>query len=178
MYAPPRRLLVALPLAAVLVGPAACLQPAGFATFRPKDAKLAVGCSEKRGRAPAKVLVDVSFRGLAGGKPTEMVVEIAGDDPIMAEAYLPVDLGEDELAAYAGTYYSEELDAKYDFRVDEGELVARGPDREEVTLSSVMQDLFSVTGAALVFSRDEEHGVTGFTLDAGRVKNLVFEKMY
>ena len=122
--------------------------------------------------------VDVSFRSARDGRPVEMVVDIEGQDPVLFEFYVPAKLGEDGLAAYAGTYYSDELDAKYELLVKNGKLVARGPDYGEMQLDAVMEDLFTARGATLEFSRDAEHGVVDLTLDVGRARNIIFERMY
>ena len=124
------------------------------------------------------VVVDVRFHGTPDDESREMSVVVGDDDPVVSVSYEPVNLGEDELTALAGTYYSDELDTTYELHVREGRLVARGRDRQEIELTVVMRDLFTVPGASLEFSRDKEHGIVGFTLDAGRVRNLVFERLY
>jgi len=92
---------------------------------------------------------------------------IGGDDgPPLSEA---------ELGAYAGTFYSAELDAAYEMSIEDGVLVVTLRDTPDMRLRPTGDDEFR--GRWLFrFQRDESGVVTGFTVDAGRVTNIRFER--
>ncbi len=126
------------------------------------------------------VAVAVSFPEPRAGEVRKMLVQVAGEDPSVFEAYDPFTPSAAQLAAYAGSYHSAELAADHELIVRGERLVARGPDGGEVPLAPVLVDLFSVAGpgpgVTLRFERDGGGAVRGFTLDAGRVLGLRFER--
>lgn len=84
-----------------------------------------------------------------------------------------------ELAAYAGTYVSDELQTTYTLRVDGGRLLLQRRIGEPVALRPTVRDAFLTTGGGLgsvglVFHRDSSGAVTGFSIQAGRVRNIGF----
>jgi hypothetical protein len=80
-----------------------------------------------------------------------------------------------DLAAFAGTYFSPELETTYSFRVDKGKLslLRRREPPAELTPSS--PDVFRARGLQFSFTRDKGKP-NGFTVDAGRTKNLRFDR--
>jgi CubicO group peptidase (beta-lactamase class C family) len=79
---------------------------------------------------------------------------------------------------YAGTFYSEELDATFI-------VSARGDDllmqRETDAAPIVMQmhgpaDQFTFRGYTVKFTRDASASIAGFTVDAGRVRGITFQR--
>jgi CubicO group peptidase (beta-lactamase class C family) len=119
--------------------------------------------------------VEVAFRRAGTGRATEMVVTIAGRDPVVMTAYEPVDATVAFLSGYAGRYHCEELSVDYEVAVIDGQLTARGPDGEVSTLTPGIKDVFTVDGAVAIFSRQGER-VDGFVLDSGRVRGLKFDR--
>jgi CubicO group peptidase (beta-lactamase class C family) len=95
-------------------------------------------------------------------------------------------LAEEQLPEYLGDYSSAELQVTYRLEAAEGKLkLTMGrPSGAFSGLGSAPQeyllaagtDEFAIgdTGIAIHFRRDAEHRVTGFTLDAGRTRGLVF----
>ncbi len=81
-----------------------------------------------------------------------------------------------DLQAYAGTYFSSELNADYSLESKEGKLLLkvgkRSPEpvtvREDASASSEL--------GRFQFEKDSEGNVIGFVLQAGRVKNLRFQR--
>jgi CubicO group peptidase (beta-lactamase class C family) len=114
------------------------------------------------------VKVQVSFD--VGAKL--MTVAVEGQEPSRLEKFKRSTPASAELAAYAGSYYSKELDYTQVLTVRDSaiDLVRRtGPE----TLKPLTQDvLVSEEGVALVFSRNGEGAVTGFVVQAGRVRNI------
>ncbi len=74
-----------------------------------------------------------------------------------------------DLAQYAGTFYSEELDATYTIAVRDGRLTVtrRGPESTPVTPSA--PDEFRLGGMTLRFLRDAQRRVVAMAVDAGRI---------
>jgi len=85
--------------------------------------------------------------------------------------------GADELAAYAGRYYSPELDVRYALALDQGRLMFRPPNQAPRELTAMFGETFENPDyGAFEFRRDAAGRVTGFTLQAGRVRNLAFSR--
>ena len=81
-----------------------------------------------------------------------------------------------ELGAYAGSYYSAELDVTHAVYVEDGILRLGEPDGPSMELEPREPGVFNRgAGTTFMFDRDGE-AVTGFTLDAGRVRGLRFER--
>lgn len=81
------------------------------------------------------------------------------------------------LAAYAGTYYSPELDIEYQIGVDQDQLnfVLKGEHPQELT--PVLDGMYENTNwGVFEFERNPEGQVDGFLLHSGRVRNLAFQR--
>lgn len=121
----------------------------------------------------APVEMRVRFQPAAEGRPASLVWSQAGSEPITAEKLAIVTPTAEELAAFTGTYFSEELQATFRFTVEEGALTMHRRSAEPTPLRPLARDEFTA-GPSLRFVRDASGAVTGFTLDAGRVRNLRF----
>ncbi len=88
----------------------------------------------------------------------------------------PVTLSIVEMEAFAGDFYSQELDFSYSLQVREGslQLELRGNWMELIPYTD---DRFGWGRRTLKFLREESGVVSGFTLDAGAVRNLEFLKV-
>jgi CubicO group peptidase (beta-lactamase class C family) len=85
-----------------------------------------------------------------------------------------------QLAAYAGDYFSPELEAVYRLVVVGDSLVARHVRHGSIVLEPVEADVF--TGGRwyfrrVAFSRDGENRVDGFRVTGGRVRDLRFVRL-
>jgi CubicO group peptidase (beta-lactamase class C family) len=90
------------------------------------------------------------------------------------EPFVPTDA---ELKEYAGSYYSDELDTRYDLELRAGSLRIRGGHSEDATLAPLMKDIFAAGGQARVmFLRDGQGAISGFLVSTNRVLNLRFSK--
>jgi len=83
------------------------------------------------------------------------------------------EMGQGELAELAGAYYSVELDATYEI-VMANRLSMTSPNGADTQLTQAGIDEFATSGWKLVFDRDAAGVVTGFTMNAGRVRKLRF----
>jgi hypothetical protein len=81
----------------------------------------------------------------------------------------------EQLADYAGDYYSDEIDTVYHVRVENGELVAKYRPAMRLRLQPAFADGFEGDGNVFRFTRDGSSGrVDGFRVNAGRVLHLKF----
>lgn len=80
-----------------------------------------------------------------------------------------------ELSVFAGTYYSPELETTYTLRVDNGKLVVIRRREATVELVPASPDSFRARGIQFAFTR-EKGKPNAFTVDAGRTKNLRFDR--
>jgi CubicO group peptidase (beta-lactamase class C family) len=95
-------------------------------------------------------------------------------------------LGPEKSGAYSGNFRSDELLATYKLGVEDGKLVLesiRSGDglihsSQRLLLRPVGQDTFDVDeeGMEFVFDHDAKGAVSGFHLDAGRTKGLIFSR--
>ena len=90
----------------------------------------------------------------------------------------------DELTAFAGDYYSDELDVTYHVRAAGDRLVLSWRNTPEVPLSPTTRDSFTsareieqvAPGMELHFRRDAAGRPAGFTIEAGRVQHIRFAR--
>ncbi|HST63367.1 MAG TPA: serine hydrolase, partial [Longimicrobium sp.] len=109
-------------------------------------------------------------------EPGRLVWTQVGGEPQAFEKLALVTPTPEELAAYAGRYFSEELQATYTLAVENGTLTVHRRGGDPTPLRPLVRDEFSA-GPTLRFVRDASGALTGFMLDAGRVRNLRFERV-
>jgi CubicO group peptidase (beta-lactamase class C family) len=80
------------------------------------------------------------------------------------------------LAAYAGSYHSEEVGATYRIEASDGTLVMHRPTHGPIPLQHVSGDTFRGDGLVLEFLRQGRRAVA-FTVEAGRVRNIRFDRV-
>jgi hypothetical protein len=110
--------------------------------------------------------------------PGEMHVLVPGDKPAVFQKVEPFAPAPAELAAYAGTFYSEELDMTFKLSVEGGRLVLRTRRQHEtVPLDPIFADAFRFPGGGplLRFTRTGKD-VTGFSMGNTRARNLGFTR--
>jgi hypothetical protein len=80
--------------------------------------------------------------------------------------------------AYAGTFYSDELDATFTVTARGDELLMqRENDPEPIVMRmDGPPDHFGFRSYTVTFVRDQAKAVTGFTIDAGRVRGILFQR--
>ncbi len=94
--------------------------------------------------------------------------------PAAPKPQQPVTLTAEQLAEYAGAYYSEELDATYRIVFEDGKLLVKVRNGPRGNLSSQAKDEFRMFGATFSFTRNDQRQITGFALSGGRVKGIQF----
>ncbi len=123
---------------------------------------------------PGDVFVD--FSDLAGGLYNAFVFTESNGAKIPAKRIEPFEPSEVQLREYAGSYYSDELDTRYDLILKSGSLLFGAGRTEEVRVVPLKKDLFSAGRAMVQFVRDGRGRITGFQISTGRVLNLKFVK--
>jgi CubicO group peptidase (beta-lactamase class C family) len=82
-----------------------------------------------------------------------------------------------ELAAFAGQFYSDELESAYRVAIDGGQLaLRRGVAREVFVLQPGPTDEFRIPGSTIRFRRGADGAVTGLFLDADPIRGIEFAK--
>jgi len=121
----------------------------------------------------AEQVADVYLGSKMG--PTAQVASRRPRD--ISQAAAPA-LGAAELAAYAGDYYSGEVDATYHLAVDGGTLVLSAHHVPAQRLTVVAPDAFRAAGGlTLHFERPAASGpASAFSIEAGRVRNIRFAR--
>jgi CubicO group peptidase (beta-lactamase class C family) len=87
----------------------------------------------------------------------------------------PVKLSSSQLQTYIGNYYSDELDITYTLVVESNNLVLKLRETSSI-LAPYSADNFGWGRRRMEFKRDKDKKIIGFILQAGRVKNLKFQK--
>lgn len=88
----------------------------------------------------------------------------------------PPKLSAGQLREFAGTFHSPELKVRYSLDLENGALVMNRPAAAPAKLAPVEKDSFRAGTLTLNFTRDENGRVTGFLIDAGRIRNLRFDR--
>jgi len=84
---------------------------------------------------------------------------------------------EDELRAFTGRYFSEELETFYEIHIEGDGIIARRRRIPDVDLSPGERDRFSGGDLNFTFERDRNGRVIGFYLDNVRTRDVRFERI-
>jgi CubicO group peptidase (beta-lactamase class C family) len=117
-------------------------------------------------------------RSTGAGSRSSLVVT-AEDDVDERETWEPVVLWTpkpSDLEALTGPYSSEELDTTWRLSVENGKLFVRHRGIPEEPLTPTVANSFTLGGMSLRFVRGPGDAVTGFSLDEGRVRGIVFRR--
>lgn len=126
-----------------------------------------------RFRVPGQGVLQYRF---ANGKAREVLL-IGETDTTRYEAMAAVSPSPAQLAAYAGSYWSDELESRVTIEVRDTALVVKRRPADQTTLRATFSDAFQGPGlGTVVFSRDSRGRVNGFGIWAGRVRNVRFTK--
>lgn len=101
--------------------------------------------------------------------PTPATARGGAEEPAFA-------VSEAAVRALAGTYHSPELDATWRLEADGTTLVLHHPSGETQTLTARRRGVFGSGGIEFAFSREGDRSAA-FVLEAGRVRNLRFERL-
>jgi CubicO group peptidase (beta-lactamase class C family) len=114
----------------------------------------------------------VSFQEQPGGavhlKPGDSAPVFVRMDPFTPSA--------EQIAEYAGTYRSDEMDAVFRMTVTDGALRLERSKLRPAPLEPMITDTFRTQAGLVQFTRDGGGRVTGFVLQGNRVKHVKFRK--
>ena len=143
---------------------------------------IAISCNQDDAR-PGELAMQVADHFLA----EQLGPRAAADEPadeVQDTALEPVDMPTEQLAGFAGEYFSPELDATYRFSMLADELVVRVEQEPPVAVTPVGNDVLEIrfrdqgmsgpARASLKFERDDDGGITRFSLSSGSASGLVF----
>ncbi|MFP4081736.1 MAG: serine hydrolase domain-containing protein [Candidatus Aminicenantes bacterium] len=116
----------------------------------------------------------IEFEKKSKEKPLLMHLYVQGQKPETFEAVKPVKPTPAQLREYEGEYHSEELEVTFKLALKEGKLYFVHRHAPEPPLLPTLQDRFTVRGFTIRFIRDQRGEISGFKLNAGRVRNLRF----
>jgi CubicO group peptidase (beta-lactamase class C family) len=146
------------------------------------DSLIALGGGERTrivpiegGRFRAGPGTELRFEGAAAA-PSRMIVITSGDTVTFTRADT-VALTPASLAEYAGNYRSDEVDATHTWKVEKGQLAVYASDRRLGVLEPSYKDGFTRGGSAIDVQRDAKGKITGFVVEAGRVRHLKFTRV-
>ena len=127
------------------------------------------------GRFRAGPGTEIRFDG-SNAAPARLIVRTAGD----SVSYMRADtaaLTAAQLAEYAGHYRNDEVEATHSWRIEKGQLVVYVNDRRLGVLEPSYKDGFTRGGSVIDVVRDSRGRITGFVVQAGRVRNLRFTRV-
>ena len=101
---------------------------------------------------------------------------LTGGKPTVDERHQTLSLAPPQLAAYEGSYFSDELDASFTVNADGRQLVLRVAGGEEIRFTPSVADVFIAEGRSIRFVRDGNGRITGALVNAGRVRNIRLER--
>jgi CubicO group peptidase (beta-lactamase class C family) len=113
---------------------------------------------------------------LAAGDGSRLLVRTASDTSSFVRAD-SVALTTAQLAEYAGEYRNDEIETTHSWRVEKGALVLHATGRRLGTLVPTYRDGFVRDGSVIDMTRDTRGRITGFVVQAGRVRNLRFTRV-
>ena len=88
-----------------------------------------------------------------------------------------IPLTAEQLAEFAGSFYSEELDTIYQMSVESGRLSVVDRNETKRPMLPAARDAFRLLGGVQYeFSRDAQGKINGFGVSAGRIRNVRFVK--
>jgi CubicO group peptidase (beta-lactamase class C family) len=136
------------------------------------------------GRTAGPVLIPVAEnRFRVTGQTTEVVfgpgdhagfeLRAAGARPVVFEWRPAPVVSAAALAAYAGEYYSDELDARYRVTVNDSTIALRTGTSDAITARPVFPDTFTSGAGTIQFMRTGSQ-VTGFDVTDGRMRHVKF----
>lgn len=107
---------------------------------------------------------------------TQTLTVMQGTNETVAKRRKEFDASGINLADYTGQFYSKELDVNYNFEIDNDQLIFRLGNSQSTSECRINDTDHFLMDFGLVRFQRENGVVSGFELDSGRVKNVVFEK--
>ncbi len=119
---------------------------------------------------------EIEFRNSKAGSPLILAYSYNGGEEIKLRAETEFEPTRDQLSEYTGIYRSEEIDPVYRITVEGDALMLTRFKHLPAGLKPTIADHFRSSLGCICFIRDCQDKVTGFVLNAVRVRNVKFEK--
>jgi CubicO group peptidase (beta-lactamase class C family) len=120
--------------------------------------------------------MEIEFHRSQTQQPWTMRAKIESLPPAEYEAAPLVTPSPAQLAEYAGNYFSEELNVTYTIKVEVDRLFYQIARARRTGMSPTIKDTFAAGSLQFDFLRDSQQRISGFTINAGRVRNVRFVK--
>ncbi len=120
--------------------------------------------------------VSLTFERAAQGKSRLLFQSLGDEKP---SVYEPVDRATPssaELSEYVGEYLSEEIDPIYRVILADGKLMLTRLKYRPMALEPCVRDSYSSSLGTIRFTRDTSQHISGFVLDAARIRNFRFTR--
>jgi CubicO group peptidase (beta-lactamase class C family) len=121
--------------------------------------------------------VDIHFVAADTGKPRRLERTFDGGKPEIYEPVAAFDPTAAQLAEYPGSFVNQEIDPVYRISLKDGKLTLLRLKNKPDTLRPATRDVFVGEIGTLRFTRDANHHISGFILDADRIQNFQFTKI-
>jgi CubicO group peptidase (beta-lactamase class C family) len=128
------------------------------------------------GDVPWGDMVDIHFVPAGLDKPRRFEQSFGDGKPDVFEVATAFVPGSGELAEFTGAYVSEEIDPIYRFALQDGSLTLTRLKNKPDTLHPAVRDVFTGDIGTVRFTRDANHHISGFILNAGRIQNFHFAR--
>ncbi len=120
------------------------------------------------------VVIEFEQEGEKG--PAQIQVSFEGRPRDVCVMLKPDEISDAELEEYAATYHNSELNTSYTLKLKEEKLFLDRKGSSEEILKPIKKDFFKGQLFSLQFTRNKNLEIDGFSLSAGRVTNLRFNK--
>lgn len=127
----------------------------------------------------ARNRVEIHFTPNRPGGSLNMILSEAGAKPTIWNTVNAADYTPQQLTAFAGKYYSPELDTTYEIKAQGDKLLFITGNWGSFLLSPRFVDSFANPEemGSIRFTRDGRNRVSGFVISSGKVRNLRFDKV-
>lgn len=117
-----------------------------------------------------------SFERATPGSPQRITIREGGDPPYVLDLISEFRATPAQLAEYAGSYVSEEIDPVYRVSSQGAKLMLNRPKLKPQELTPLVEDYFAGLGGVVNFTKDQSGSVTGFVLNSESIRSLSFRK--
>ena len=122
--------------------------------------------------------VGIRFFPATKDRAMQLAVEFDGNEVARADQIKVRAVSAEEMKNLSGSYYSPELDTRYQIKTENKQLWLKLKNQGWKAMKRVKEDLYTQASVGQFnFSLSKDGQVTGFQLNAGRVKNLKFSKV-
>lgn len=122
-------------------------------------------------------VTELAFSAASAGRPAGMTAVVGDGEAEAYERVADFSPTRKQLEAYTGIYGSEELEARYRIVLQDGVLSLSSLKSKPEPLQPVTRDTFIGDVGGVYFARDRLGRITGFSISAGRIRNVHFDRL-